>query len=67
MATVLDSSTSTVISWPRVSMLLSRYMSSWGMNSPLWLPGSTLMQPLSGVAGESASQTVIRSSVSSPQ
>ena len=38
-----------------------------GSTSRLWLPGTTRMQPLSGVLGESAIQAVTMSAGSSPQ
>ena len=39
----------------------------WGSTAPIWVPGMTRMQPLSRLAGESASQAVTTSGLDRPQ
>ena len=56
------SSTSTAISWPRVSIAPGFQVSTCGTTSLVCVPGTMRIAPLSFVAGDSAIQTVTASS-----
>ena len=67
MDTAADSSMGTATSCPRVSALSGLKVSRCGSAGPRCEPGSTRMQPLSGVAGLRATQAVSTSIGASPQ
>ena len=66
-ATASRSSTSTAISWPRLSRLSGANVSWCASWSIRWVPGITRMAPLAKVLSDSATQAVTMSGGSSPQ
>jgi hypothetical protein len=65
-STARDSSTSTMISWPRESRFSGAKVSRWGTCSR-WVPGTIRIAPLSTELSEKATQAVTTSGSLRPQ